>query len=420
MKSVHKKITAILGFILVLIAAFTLTACASGDKGFHAPSGSFGGDVFEEIGNSGGQQKPIKKQLTAAEWRDALDYKFWLGLFEQASANDEQENEEQTPRNGIFYDYSNAPRGLDTFDMHEIDVTCNGSPIAGTKVTLYNENNIVYSAVSDSAGKAYVFGNGTRVNAVSGEFNASAGVTDAVTNIELTNYAACDNELEIMLVVDTTGSMYDELSFLCNELAGVVTRVSSTLDCDIRLGLLFYRDKEDEYITRKYDFIDVTSSNGLNTVVKRIKEQKAKGGGDYPEAVDTALSEAVAVDWHENSKTKLLFHVLDAPYHDEQEIQGKFSGAVKTAAQKGIRIIPIAASGLDTLGQYIMRSAALLTGGTYTFLTDDSGIGNSHELPDVGEFTVEYLSDLMVRIIKGYHVGIFDEPVPWTQSSSVA
>ena len=420
MKTAFRKISFILLFLLALIIVFTASACSGGydSAGGFAPSGALGDvdDGGKDDGSgSNGSQTVYKKQLTAGEWRDALNYDFWLGLFEK----DIEIDEEQFTRDGIFSGYAKATRGLDTFDMHEVLVTSGGSPVTGAKVTLYNENEMEYSAVTDSTGKAYVFGSGTLLQAASGQFYASANVADGVTNIELADSSAVENELEIMLVVDTTGSMGDELSFLCDELAGVVTRVSSTLKCDIRLGLLFYRDEGDQYVTRKFDFVDVTSEEGLNTVVKNIKNQKASGGGDIPEAVDTALSEAVAADWHANSKTRLLFQVLDAPYHDNQENQSRFANAVKSAAQKGVRIIPVAASGLDTLGQYIMRSAALLTGGTYTFLTDDSGIGNSHELPAVGKFTVEYLSDLMVRLINGYYTGTFEEPIHWTQSESV-
>ena len=428
MKKLFKKLTALTVFILALITAFAVVGCSASDGGYggwgggsNSPDASLGESADDADGVEGGNQssqRPIVKQLTAAEWRDALNYDFWLGLFDEGSV-DGQEGQEQLTRNGLFYNYAKATRGLDTFDMHEVYVTSESKPVVGATVKLYYENDVIYSAVSDSAGRAYVFGNGTQIEAVSGPFSASASIADGVTNIELTDFAAVENELEIMLVVDTTGSMGDELRFLCNELAGVVTRVSSALNCNIRLGLLFYRDKGDEYVTRKYEFTDVTSSDGLNTVVSRIKAQKSAGGGDYPEAVDTALSEAVAMNWHKNSKTKLLFQVLDAPYHDEQENQSKFASAVQSAAEKGIRVIPLAASGLDVLGQYIMRSAALLTGGTYAFLTDDSGIGDSHELPAVGEFTVEYLSDLMVRLIKGYHTGTFEEPIPWTQSESV-
>lgn len=425
MKTILKKLTVFAALILALITAFTVTGCSGimdGDGGFSSAGdyGIFGdADDTESVDNPNGSQTAIVKQLTGAEWRDALDYAFWRSLFEEDITINWQEGEEQTTRNGIFYNYANAPRGLDSLDMHEVSVTCAGKPVVGATVKLYDGNDVIYSAVSDSAGKAYVFGNGTQVEAVSGAFSASASVSDGVTDIELADFVEVKNELEIMLVVDTTGSMSDELSFLCDELAGVVTRVSSAINCNIRLGLLFYRDGGDDYVTRKFDFANVTSSDGLNAVVKNIKAQKSSGGGDYPEAVDAALSEAVAANWHTDSQTRLLFHVLDAPYHDEQEHQSKFSSAVKSAAQKGIRIIPVAASGLDVLGQYIMRSAALLTGGTYTFLTDDSGIGDSHELPAVGEFTVEYLSDLMVRLIKGYYTGTFDAPVPWTQSESV-
>lgn len=441
MKGKFKIFTAICAFILTLIVAISFVGCSGPYSGDYAPEGSFGSsggghfsdsdpsapgesdstdsaDGGSDEGGSNNQQKPIVKQLTGAEWRDAFNYEFWLNLFEK-DIPFEGQNGEQTTKNGIFSGYRTATRGLDTFDMHEVYVSCNENPVIGAKVSLYDESTVVYSAVTDSTGVAYVFGNGTHVEAVSGQTSASAQIAEGVTEISLSDYTECEDEIEIMFVVDTTGSMGDELSFLCDELSGIVTRVSSSLPCNIRLGLLFYRDIGDEYVTKKYDFVSVNSSNGLNTVVNNIKAQRASGGGDTPEAVDEALFKAVNADWDTNCKTRLLFHVLDAPYHDKQENQSKFAGAVKSAAEKGIRIIPVAASGLDTLGQYIMRSAALLTGGTYTFLTDDSGIGNSHELPEVGEFTVEYLSDLLVRLIKGYYTGTFEEPVHWKQSESV-
>lgn len=453
MKTVYRKFTAIICFLLTLVIAFAffITGCnsvyndgdymlggfspsvsgsgsgSSAEKGdvADAPSdgvvpespdgidGEIEGDSDVGADNS---QTPNRKLLTAAEWRDAHNYEFWLSLFDEGKP---AEDKTQSIPDGIFHEYLQAPRGLNTSGMHEVKVTCGENPVIGAKVKLYNGDNEEFSAVTDSTGTAYVFGNGTRIEAVSGENKASAEIADGVIEIALSDYSACNDELEIMLVVDTTGSMGDELRYLCKELSGVVQRVSSALNCDIRLGLLFYRDDGDKYVTRKFDFVEVSSSSGLNTVIKNINAQEASGGGDYPEAVDKALSEAVGMSWHENSKTRLLFHVLDAPYHDEQEYQSRFASAVYSAAGKGIRIIPVAASGLDTLGQYIMRSAALLTGGTYTFLTDDSGIGDTHELPAVGEFTVEFLSDLMVRVIKGFYTGTFEEPIPWNEAESI-
>ena len=44
-----------------------------------------------------------------------------------------------------------------------------------------------------------------------------------------------------------------------------------------------------------------------------------------------------------------------------------------------------------------MRS--ICTNGTYVFLTDDSGVGDSHLEPIVGDYEVELLHDIIVRII---------------------
>ena len=50
----------------------------------------------------------------------------------------------------------------------------------------------------------------------------------------------------------------------------------------------------------------------------------------------------------------------------------------------------------------LLRSMALKTGGTYTFLTNDSGIGYDHIEPTIGSYDVEKLNDMMVRIVGEY------------------
>ena len=100
-------------------------------------------------------------------------------------------------------------------------------------------------------------------------------------------------------------------------------------------------------------------------------------------------------------------------YYEDQSNKTLFFNSVKTAAQKGIRIIPVASSGIDLATEYLLRQEALMTGGTYIFLTDDSGIGNEHLQPTVGEYTVEYLNACMVRIVNEYLTGVETEPVPY-------
>ena len=75
---------------------------------------------------------------------------------------------------------------------------------------------------------------------------------------------------------------------------------------------------------------------------------------------------------------------------------------VMTMAEQGIRLIPLASSGVNTETEFLLRSWAVMTGGTYTFLTNHSGIGNSHLEPTIGEYEVEKLNDLLVRVICEY------------------
>ena len=146
----------------------------------------------------------------------------------------------------------------------------------------------------------------------------------------------------------------------------------------------------------KYDDFktDVTKT------VDFIKEQTADGGGDYPEAVHTALEVSLqSLSWGEDSRMRLAFLLLDAPAHHQNAIIESMQNSIETYARLGIRIIPIAASGADKDTEFMLRFFGILTGGTYTFLTNDSGVGGSHIEASVGEYQVEKLNDLIVRLI---------------------
>ena len=50
----------------------------------------------------------------------------------------------------------------------------------------------------------------------------------------------------------------------------------------------------------------------------------------------------------------------------------------------------------------MLRFFANATGGTYVFLTDDSGVGYSHLKASVGDYKVEQLNQLLIRLIEYY------------------
>ena len=205
--------------------------------------------------------------------------------------------------------------------------------------------------------------------------------------------------VDIAMVVDATGSMGDEINYLKVELSDVIERVKLENDnLTVNLGSVFYRDHTDDYLVRKSDF-----STDISKTVDFIQKQNAAGGGDFPEAVDAALSTAINdLEWSDQAVARILFLVLDAPPHHTSEVIQQLATLSQDAANKGIRIIPIAASGIDKATEYLMRSLALATNGTYVFLTDDSGVGGKHIKPTTDNYKVETLNDLMVRLIQQY------------------
>ena len=108
------------------------------------------------------------------------------------------------------------------------------------------------------------------------------------------------------------------------------------------------------------------------------------------------------LSWDDNARTKLVFLVLDAPAHHENDIISSLQHSIEICAQKGIRIIPVAASGTDKNTEFMLRFFAIATGGTYVFLTDHSGVGNPHMAASVGEYEVELLNELLIRLIEYY------------------
>ena len=72
---------------------------------------------------------------------------------------------------------------------------------------------------------------------------------------------------------------------------------------------------------------------------------------------------------------------------------------ILNAAAQGVRLVPVVCSGLGESGELLLRSIALATNGTSFFLTDDSGIGNTHLKPTTDSLKVEHLNDMLVRTI---------------------
>lgn len=218
--------------------------------------------------------------------------------------------------------------------------------------------------------------------------------------ISLTDKTYKNDVIELMFVIDTTGSMGDEINYLKVEIDDVISEIQEkNPNTIIKLALLFYRDKGDEYVTRYFDF-----TQDIQKQKNNLSNQNANGGGDFEEAVYKALGEAVDKQWSSSSETRVLVHVADAPSHDNEVKE--WNKNVLKLTKKGIKVISVASSGIDKKTEYFFRSQSMITGGCYVYLTDDSGVGGTHiEATTEVKPVVEYLNKLLIRLINGYHTG---------------
>jgi Mg-chelatase subunit ChlD len=210
-------------------------------------------------------------------------------------------------------------------------------------------------------------------------------------------------KLDLMLAIDTTGSMSDEIRFLQAELRSIIDALRSRHQgLDLRVGFVFYRDLGDDYVTATWPL-----SSDVNAAQRELSQRFAAGGGDYPEAMEQALIRTANQSWRPDAvKTMLL--VADAPPHDE-----KFGLAWRAAEHlraSRVHIVPVAASGVADKAEFAMRAMAAATQSRYTFLTDDSGIGNPHAPPAIDCYLVTRLDALLRRVIDSQLSGRRIEP----------
>ena len=401
------------------IGAFLFAASCSGDyeyleggsflKGDDAytsdvtPDGDYGGEAAEpggstEPGENGNTQAG---RVTAGEWCDLDNWAFWGGLMTGQDFSDKSE---------YWKFWTNNRIAVVVTDKED-------KPVSGVKVSLERTNNEIWSTVTDNLGHAECWlglfqkeaqadpsGLTLKVNgkawdttpAITG-WDCPNGVS--VNKIVLEQATPAAEKADIAFIVDATGSMMDEIQFLKDDLMDILKKVEAKQGgVTFRTGSIFYRDEGDAYLTRSSNF-----TNNFSTTLDFISRQSADGGGDYPEAVHTALEKGLQdLSWSEDAKTKLVFMLLDAPAHHYDSVITSLQTSIKAYSAGGIKIIPIAASGVDKSTEFMLRFFATVTGGTYVFITNDSGIGGDHIEASVGEYQVEMLNDLIIRLIEKY------------------
>lgn len=137
-------------------------------------------------------------------------------------------------------------------------------------------------------------------------------------------------QLDLALVIDTTGSMGDELEYFKLEISNIAARVERLFPgIDQRFALILYRDNGDRYVTRNFDFTD-----SLIEFQQKLNDQHASGGGDYPEAMHAALEQAGELSWRSRNTARVI--VSGRRRSASQSAHGtNFRGCPEIAAARG-------------------------------------------------------------------------------------
>ena len=205
--------------------------------------------------------------------------------------------------------------------------------------------------------------------------------------------------VDIAFVIDATGSMGDEIAWLQRELAGLVREVRRAAPgADLRFALIAYRDRGDEFVVRNHGFTARSSE-----MQGWLRDLRAGGGGDYPEAAAAGLRAGADLGWRRGRGERLMFHIADAPPHTKDA--RAYLEAAALAARKGVQVFGLGASGVGAGSEYLMRQAALGSQGRYLFLIDDSGVGYGHAEPTVACYRVTDLADLVTRVLRSELTG---------------
>ncbi len=169
-------------------------------------------------------------------------------------------------------------------------------------------------------------------------------------------------DAEVVFVLDTTGSMTDLIEGAKQKIWSIAGGVIERTGGEVRIGLVPYRDRGDDYVTRLFPL-----TNNLDQVYSDLQGFRADGGGDMPESVNQALHEAVTeIAWSDSPCVlRTIFLVGDCPPHMDYQDDVKYPESCALATKKNI-VVNTVQCGADPSTTPIWREIAQLTNGGFT------------------------------------------------------
>jgi len=177
--------------------------------------------------------------------------------------------------------------------------------------------------------------------------------------------------IEVCFVLDTTGSMGGLIEGAKQKIWSIANEmISAKPTPELKLGLIGYRDRGDEYVVRSFQLTD-----DIDSIYAHLRDFKADGGGDEPESVNEALAEAIEkMPWSQDRKVlKIIFLVGDAPPHMDYADGPKYPELCRIAAKKDL-IINTVQCGNIAATTPIWKEIAKSSEGSYAAIAQSGGV----------------------------------------------
>ena len=183
--------------------------------------------------------------------------------------------------------------------------------------------------------------------------------------IYLERSGAYQTALDLVFVIDTTGSMSDDIAAVKAATTQITDAVAGS-GTDFRMALVTYKDHPVSPYGGFGDYpyrVDLGFTSDAGAVASAIRAIGVGGGGDTPESVYSGLHAAIRLPWR-NGVKKAVLVLGDAPAHDPEPFTGYTLSSVVAAslAVDPAEIYPVVVGGSASAAAQF-RQLASLTGG---------------------------------------------------------
>lgn len=178
-------------------------------------------------------------------------------------------------------------------------------------------------------------------------------------------------DLDIVICLDVSGSMEDEIDGLKREVADLA-KVLDTLAPSTGIGIVAFGDRRWRQPIHVQPILGLSSLPMLERFVRglvpNMNDPRADRNSDYPEALATALDRAVALNWRPVSRRRYIVVVSDASAYPEREAAA-IQAARSFASVEGQTVSTVMVLDPRTDPTYFMRALADAGNGSFVDAT---------------------------------------------------